>query len=61
MMFECVGYATMGAEAPLEPFHFERRDPRPMDVVIAVKFCGVCHSDIHVARNEWHKTMACPH
>jgi uncharacterized zinc-type alcohol dehydrogenase-like protein len=28
-----------------------------MDVVIAVKFCGVCHSDIHVARNEWHKTI----
>lgn len=56
-MFECVGYATMGPEAPLVPFSFQRREPRPFDVVIAVKFCGVCHSDIHVARNEWRKTI----
>lgn len=35
------------------PFHFERRDPRENDVVIDILFCGICHSDIHVARNEW--------
>lgn len=35
------------------PFRFERRDPRATDVVIEISFCGVCHSDIHNARNDW--------
>jgi uncharacterized zinc-type alcohol dehydrogenase-like protein len=37
----------------LEPMTIERREPGPRDVVIDVKFCGVCHSDIHQARDEW--------
>jgi len=47
------GYAATDASKPLEPFTFERREPREDDVVISIKYCGVCHSDIHQARNEW--------
>ncbi len=47
------GYAATDASKPLTPFTFERRDPKDDDVVISVKYCGVCHSDIHQARNEW--------
>jgi uncharacterized zinc-type alcohol dehydrogenase-like protein len=35
------------------PFSFERRDPNPNDVAIAIRWCGVCHSDLHTARGEW--------
>lgn len=47
------GYATEGPSSPLEPFDFERREPGPHDVLIDILYCGVCHSDIHQARNEW--------
>lgn len=47
------GYAATDASKPLEPFSFERREPREDDVLIDIKFCGVCHSDIHQARDEW--------
>lgn len=47
------GYAATDASKPLTPFTFERREPREDDVVIDIKYCGVCHSDIHQARNEW--------
>ncbi|MBB4185920.1 putative zinc-type alcohol dehydrogenase-like protein [Sinorhizobium terangae] len=47
------GYAATDASKPLVPFTFERREPRDDDVVIDIKYCGVCHSDIHQARNEW--------
>ena len=47
------GYAAQEARARLAPFEFERRDPRPDDVVVEIQFCGVCHSDIHQVRNEW--------
>ncbi|SFL29097.1 NAD(P)-dependent alcohol dehydrogenase [Rhodanobacter glycinis] len=47
------GYAAQSATQPLGPFRFERRDPRPDDVVIDILYCGVCHSDLHQVRNEW--------
>jgi uncharacterized zinc-type alcohol dehydrogenase-like protein len=47
------GYAAKSASATLEPFHFERREVGSNDVLIKILFCGVCHSDIHQARNEW--------
>lgn len=47
------GYAALAAKAPLTPFQFERRDPREHDVVIDIRYCGICHSDIHQARDEW--------
>jgi len=47
------GYAALAAKAPLTPFTFERRDLRPRDVAFDVLFAGICHSDIHQAREEW--------
>src|ERR1700677_2631785 len=47
------GYAAATVGAPLAPFSFERRQPRPDDVVIDIKYCGICHSDIHQVRDEW--------
>jgi len=46
-------YAAQSAKSPLAPFSFTRRDPLPNDVKIDILFCGVCHSDIHTARDEW--------
>ena len=46
-------YATPGPTQPLGPFQVTRRDPAPNDVVIDIAFCGVCHSDVHQARDEW--------
>ena len=48
-----IGYAAESATAPLAPFHFERRDLRPNDVSMGILYCGVCHSDLHTARNDW--------
>jgi uncharacterized zinc-type alcohol dehydrogenase-like protein len=47
------GYAALTPKAPLVPFSFERREPREHDVVIDIQYCGICHSDIHQAREEW--------
>jgi len=47
------GYAAQSATTPLVPHSFERRNARPDDVVVDILYCGVCHSDIHTARNEW--------
>ena len=52
-MSKCKGYAALKAKAPLGPYSFERREPREHDVVIDIKYCGICHSDIHQARDEW--------
>jgi uncharacterized zinc-type alcohol dehydrogenase-like protein len=52
-MFTTKGYAAHSAHEALKPFSFERREPTPTDVQIEILFCGVCHSDLHIARNEW--------
>ena len=46
-------YAAHDAKSPLRPFEFERRAPGPNDIEIEIAYCGICHSDIHMARNEW--------
>lgn len=46
-------YAARAARAALTPFTIDRREPGPHDVLIDIRFCGVCHSDIHQARDEW--------
>ncbi|MFZ1306315.1 MAG: NAD(P)-dependent alcohol dehydrogenase [Ferruginibacter sp.] len=46
-------YAAQDATAPLTPWTINRRDPKPHDVQIDIKYCGVCHSDLHFARNDW--------
>jgi uncharacterized zinc-type alcohol dehydrogenase-like protein len=52
-MIQAKGIAAYSAKEPLGAFSFERRDPKDHDVVIDIKFCGICHSDIHLARSEW--------
>jgi alcohol dehydrogenase (NADP+) len=51
------GYATSGPDAKLGPFDFERRAVGPRDVLLEILYCGVCHSDIHQARNEWDNSI----
>ena len=55
-MIKTVGYAALSATTPLERWAFERRDVGPHDILIDIEYCGVCHSDIHFARNEWLQT-----
>jgi len=52
-MLETFAYAARSPQSPLVPFTLHRREPGPHDVLIDIKFCGVCHSDIHQVRNEW--------
>ena len=47
------GYAVKSAKAPLESFSFERRELREHDVQLEILYAGICHSDIHQAREEW--------
>ncbi len=53
MGIDVLGYAAKSAKDNLAPFNFTRRDPRKDDVVIEILYCGVCHSDLHQARNDW--------
>lgn len=53
MTLNVLGYAARSAQSPLAPLEFTRRDPRPDDVVLEVLYCGVCHSDLHQASNDW--------
>ncbi len=48
-----LGYAALKAGAALAPFPFERRALRSNDVAMEILYCGVCHSDLHQARNDW--------
>jgi uncharacterized zinc-type alcohol dehydrogenase-like protein len=51
------GYATPNAQSPLAPFTFSRREPGPTEIAIEILYCGVCHSDLHMARNEWGQSI----
>src|SRR5471030_2902863 len=53
MTLKVLGYAAQSAKVPLAPFEFEQREARADDVVIDILYCGVCHSDLHQARNDW--------
>jgi uncharacterized zinc-type alcohol dehydrogenase-like protein len=50
-------YAAQSGTTPLAPFTIERRAPTARDVVIAILHCGVCHTDLHTARNDWGQTV----
>src|SRR5688500_11645971 len=50
-------YAAQAPDARLAPFQIERRELRPRDVRFEILYCGVCHSDLHMARNEWKQTI----
>jgi uncharacterized zinc-type alcohol dehydrogenase-like protein len=47
------GLAALTANAPLTPYTFSRRDIGPNDVAVAIKYAGICHSDIHQVKEEW--------
>ena len=49
-------YGAQSATSAVAPLTIERRAPKPHDVQIEIKYCGVCHSDLHTARNEWGMT-----
>ncbi len=55
--FEARAWAAVSPTAPLAPLVVRRRSPRPTDVVLDVLYCGVCHSDVHQVRDEWHQTL----
>ena len=57
MMLKTKGYAADNAKSELAPYSFERREPGEHDVLIDIKYCGICHSDIHQTRNEWSDYM----
>jgi len=50
-------YGTHASDKPLEPMEITRRTPGADDVQIDILYCGVCHSDLHTARNEWKNTL----
>ena len=52
-MLSTPAYAAQNAKSKLAPFSIQRREPGPHDVLIDIAYCGVCHSDIHQARDEW--------
>ncbi|MCX5922424.1 MAG: NAD(P)-dependent alcohol dehydrogenase, partial [Candidatus Dependentiae bacterium] len=52
-MIKTQGYAAQSATFPLKPWEFERREPASHDIHLEILYCGICHSDIHRARNEW--------
>ena len=50
-------YASLNASSQLAPFSFDQRELTENDVLIDILYCGVCHSDVHQARNEWGGSM----
>ncbi len=56
-MNNTLAYAAQSATSALAPFSIQRREPGPDDVQIDILYCGVCHSDLHTARNEWKNTI----
>ena len=49
-------FAAFDSTSPLRPMDIQRREPGPHDIAIDILYCGVCHSDLHMARNEWRGT-----
>lgn len=56
-MLKTPAYAVKTAKSHFEPFTIERREPRPHDVLIDIRWCGICHSDVHAARDEWGRSL----
>lgn len=56
-MIKAIGYAAKSSFSSLKPLSIERRNPGPHDVVVEILYCGICHSDIHQAQNEWKNTI----
>src|SRR5712671_6817909 len=56
-MYKTKAYSAASAKSPLASSSIPRRDPTASDVQIEILFCGICHSDLHQVRDEWHEVM----
>jgi len=56
-MVKVKAFGAKSASSPLSALEIDRRVPNPEDVQIEILYCGVCHSDLHTARNEWKNTQ----
>ncbi len=56
-MYKARAYSAVRVQSPLASSTIPRRDPTERDVQIEILFCGVCHSDLHYARDEWHSVL----
>jgi uncharacterized zinc-type alcohol dehydrogenase-like protein len=56
-MYKAKAYSAASAKSPLAPTVISRREPTDRDIQIEILFCGICHSDLHQARNEWSGVM----
>lgn len=56
-MYDANAYSAASQTSPLAPVSLARRDPTANDIQIDILYCGVCHSDLHQVRNEWHNTV----
>jgi alcohol dehydrogenase (NADP+) len=56
-MYPAKAYSAAGEASPLASTRVSRRDPTGHDVQIEILFCGICHSDLHMVRNEWSSLM----
>ena len=56
-MLNSVGYAALAPDMALKPIKFLRRKLRPKDIQFQILYCGICHTDLHIARNEWNNTI----
>jgi len=56
-MYKAKAYSVSSATSPFASASIDRRDPTDHDVQIEILFCGICHSDLHQARNEWSGLM----
>ena len=56
-MFKAKAYSVSSATSPFTSTTISRREPTESDVQIEILFCGICHSDLHQARDEWREVM----
>src|ERR1700728_5477615 len=56
-MYNAKAYSAVSATSPMASTTISRRDPPENDVQIEILYCGICHSDLHQARNEWKEVM----
>ena len=56
-MYNAKAYAATSATSPFAAHTISRRDTTDLDVQIEILYCGICHSDLHYARDEWHSVM----
>ena len=56
-MFSTSSFAAHSATTPLSPLQIARREVGPLDVQIDIDYCGICHTDLHMAKNDWGRSV----